>query len=329
MAPLFFSGEIDAVTGDDPLSVVIGLGNPGERYRSSRHNIGFDVVEVFARRYGAEHWVDRETYRGVEVSVGGRVLLLVQPLTFMNRSGEAVEALMGDGVRSSEILVVVDDIDLPLGRLRLKRRGGPGTHNGLRSICAAVGEEFPRLRIGVRSGDPEGDLADYVLSPFPEERRQLVARVIERAADTVEAAVVEGITEAMNRFNGIVVEDPVPVCPTVHPDWEWADVVPRPTVSGRQEGDVIVLDCPRPRSKSLGSLGAWFRWWMGPQRIRLDETGSRIWRMMDGETSLGEIADRLIGEDPDHREHLETRLEIYVRTLRGHGLVELFSRGEG
>ncbi|MGC8915860.1 MAG: aminoacyl-tRNA hydrolase [Thermoanaerobaculum sp.] len=183
------------------LAVVVGLGNPGPEYENTRHNVGFRVVEELARRYRVPRF-ERRAYALVAARPGARKLLLVKPTTYMNLSGRAVASLCRDeGLLPQQVLVVVDDVDLPLGQLRLRARGGPGTHNGLRSIVEAVGESFPRLRLGVRGQEPWQDLAAYVLAPFAEDEREAAEAMVQRAADCVEEALFSGVARAANRFN--------------------------------------------------------------------------------------------------------------------------------
>jgi len=183
------------------VELVVGLGNPGAEYALTRHNIGFRVVDELARRGGAARWTRRASSRVVAAELGRRVVL-AKPETFMNRSGAALLALATSlGLPPPSILVVADDVDLPLGRLRLRRDGGPGTHNGLRDVVAAVGTGFPRLRVGVRGETPWEDLADYVLAPFSPDELEPADRAVVRAADAVETALLEGLAPAMERFN--------------------------------------------------------------------------------------------------------------------------------
>lgn len=183
------------------LAAVVGLGNPGEKYAFTRHNVGFRVVDELASRFGLtltqQRFSSLAAYRP-----GSRPLWLVKPMTFMNLSGQAVAAFCRqEGLLPSQVLVVVDDVDLPLGQLRLRRRGGAGTHNGLRSIVEAVGQGFPRLRLGVRGEVPWQDLAAYVLAPFAPEEAAAVDAMITRAADCVEVALFHGIERAANQFS--------------------------------------------------------------------------------------------------------------------------------
>jgi peptidyl-tRNA hydrolase, PTH1 family len=184
---------------------VVGLGNPGERYRRTRHNVGFMVVDALMARAGAGRGHEQDLAHVASARLGDdERFLLVKPLTFMNRSGAAVERVLSAHAGTpQDLLVVVDDVALELGRLRVRERGSHGGHNGLRSIIDALGsEEFPRVRVGIRKGEPSGDLADYVLDAFPPEDVLVVQEVVERAADAVECALRQGTGSAMNRFNG-------------------------------------------------------------------------------------------------------------------------------
>jgi PTH1 family peptidyl-tRNA hydrolase len=182
------------------LKAIVGLGNPGTEYAGTRHNVGFDVVDELARRWGAKlkKW---KTTADLAV-VKERQVLLVEPRTFMNESGQAVSAIMAFyKIQPEDVLVIIDEIQLPLGKLRLRRSGSAGGHNGLKSVIAHVGQEFPRLRIGVERGHPESMLRHHVLSKFPPSERDVVARAVGRAADAVETFVSDGVQVAMNRFN--------------------------------------------------------------------------------------------------------------------------------
>ena len=183
------------------IDLVLGLGNPGNDYRDTRHNIGFRVVGELARRHGVMEWARCPSCDFVVIAVG-RFVLLSRPMTFMNRSGKAARWLFGEfGLTPESMLVVVDDVDLPLANLRLRRSGGPGTHNGLRDLCEEVGTGFPRLRVGVRGNEMTGDLADFVLSPFADDEVDAAKAAVERAADAVEAVLCGGLERAMNTFN--------------------------------------------------------------------------------------------------------------------------------
>lgn len=186
--------------------LVVGLGNPGDGYASTRHNIGFQVAGRLAKRARLEFGLKAADSRVAEGALGSRRIAIARPQTFMNDSGRAVRKLL-DRYRMDpdRMIVVYDDIDLPLGTVRIRERGGPGTHNGMRSIVSVVGEGFPRVRLGVAPGDPRaevGDLAEYVLAPFSADERAAADRAIERAAEALEVAVRDGLRRAMDRFNG-------------------------------------------------------------------------------------------------------------------------------
>jgi PTH1 family peptidyl-tRNA hydrolase len=183
------------------IQLVLGLGNPGERYAHTRHNVGFDVADEVLRRRGRGGWMD-DPRCDIAVLTPGRLVVLARPLGYMNRSGGVAAALLDEfSVEPDELLVVVDDIDLPLGQLRLRKSGGPGTHNGLRDICDAVGTGYSRLRVGVRGDTIGGDLAEYVTSPFESDELARVDVAILRAADAVDAVLRDGVEKAMNIVN--------------------------------------------------------------------------------------------------------------------------------
>lgn len=183
------------------LAAIIGLGNPGVEYANSRHNIGFRVVDALAGRWRVAAWQHR--YSSLLGRRGGaRPLWLVKPQTYMNLSGSAVVAFCrAVGLEPGELLVVVDDVDLPLGSLRLRARGGAGTHNGLRSVVESIGEGFPRLRLGVRGATPWRDLAQYVLAPFEPAELETVEAMVARACECVEAVLHQGLARAATTFN--------------------------------------------------------------------------------------------------------------------------------
>jgi PTH1 family peptidyl-tRNA hydrolase len=183
--------------------VVVGLGNPGERYAETRHNLGFRVVAVLAQRRGI---VVGETECNSRVGRGADGLHLVMPQTYMNRSGFALRCLAErHGFEPSEVLVVHDEVALPLGRLRMRPGGSPGGHRGLESVVENLRtDRVPRLRLGCggEDGPPAGeDLVEYVLSPFRPDEQEAVREMVERAADACEAWVARGIEAAMNEFN--------------------------------------------------------------------------------------------------------------------------------
>jgi len=182
--------------------IVVGLGNPGEPYAKTRHNVGWMVVDRLADRAG---WSGRGRNKDAAATVGGRYqgldLVLVKPMTFMNDSGIAVRKVLArTRAPLSEMLVVVDDFALPFGKLRFREGGGPGGHNGLRSIIDELGNEgFSRLRIGI--GSPDAGFRDHVLSVFRPEERERLPELLDAAADAVEAWAREGTSRAATRFN--------------------------------------------------------------------------------------------------------------------------------
>jgi PTH1 family peptidyl-tRNA hydrolase len=183
------------------VKLVVGLGNPGPKYRDTRHNVGFWVIDELAARWQLQDsWRERDEALYVKQPGGSA---LVKPLTFMNLSGFAVSKLRQFfQVEPADILVIVDEVALPLGRLRARPRGSAGGHNGLKSVIEQLGtNEFPRLRIGVGRGDSRRDLADHVLSKFDPDERDTIHAATLRAADAAEMFVSEGIGRVMNTFN--------------------------------------------------------------------------------------------------------------------------------
>lgn len=185
------------------MKLLAGLGNPGSQYRDTRHNVGFLVVDELARRWRVESWREAFSALAAKVSFGDEAVVLAKPLTFMNLSGESVAALAGFyKIDPADVLVIVDEAALPLGRLRARREGSAGGHNGLRSIVQHLGTEaFPRLRIGVGRGDGRRDLSNHVLGRFDASEREEMSAAVLRAAEASEMFVTEGIERVMNAFN--------------------------------------------------------------------------------------------------------------------------------
>jgi PTH1 family peptidyl-tRNA hydrolase len=187
------------------LKAIVGLGNPGEKYRGTRHNVGFAVVDELARRFQISGF-EQAPFDALVARwrrPDDEPVLIAKPLTYMNASGEAVGALLRYfKVDVPDLLVVVDEVQLPLGRLRARVRGSAGGHNGLKSIVAHLGEDFSRLRIGVGRGDARRDLADHVLARFDKDEAAEVERMTGRAADAAETFITSGIAAVMNGFNG-------------------------------------------------------------------------------------------------------------------------------
>ena len=184
------------------MKLVVGLGNPGARYRGTRHNIGFAVVDEVARRKAVEF--ESSPADALVARVRGEAPLLVaKPLTYMNDSGEAIGSLLRYyKIDPGELLVIVDEAQLPLGRLRARARGSAGGHNGLKSVIAHVGSDFARLRVGIGRGDAQRDLGDHVLARFDRDEAADVERMTMRAADAAELFVTDGIGPVMNAYNG-------------------------------------------------------------------------------------------------------------------------------
>jgi PTH1 family peptidyl-tRNA hydrolase len=185
-------------------TLIVGLGNPGGGYASHRHNVGFRVVEALARSQRLS-FSRHKGFRAyvAEGRIAGQRTILAKPQTFMNRSGRAVGRLVrARGIDLERLLVVYDDLDLPLGRLRLRPEGGSGGHKGMRSISDTLGSQaFPRLRIGIGRPPGQMDLADYVLRPFREDEKPVLARVVQHAAAACECWLTEGLVTAMDKFN--------------------------------------------------------------------------------------------------------------------------------
>ena len=187
------------------MRLIVGLGNPGREYRETRHNVGFMVVDEIARRHNLTLAMAPSQIPDAMIAkkFGDDALLMAKPLTFMNNSGEAVAALARYyDVPIGDLLVVVDEVALPFGRLRARARGSAGGHNGLKSVIARLGTtEFARLRLGVGRGDTQRDLADHVLSKFEADEQSAVGEFIARAADAAEMFAVDGIEKVMNTYN--------------------------------------------------------------------------------------------------------------------------------
>jgi PTH1 family peptidyl-tRNA hydrolase len=187
------------------MKVIVGLGNPGEQYRHTRHNVGFRVVDEIARRHqlGWQMAPSQVPQTFVVKKFGGEPVLLAKPLTFMNLSGDAVAALSRYyDVTAEDLLIVYDEAALPFGRLRARARGSAAGHNGVRSIIERLGtQEFPRLRLGVGRGDGRRDLADHLLAKFEPDEQPELESFIARAADAAEMFAAEGIEKVMNQYN--------------------------------------------------------------------------------------------------------------------------------
>lgn len=186
------------------MKIVVGLGNPGVRYESTPHSIGFEAVDYIAARHGAE-WVQKRSAQcfTAEVTINSERVMLVKPQTFMNLSGESVAALFRYSNSSAEDLVVIqDDIDMSLGRLRVRIGGSAGGHNGIKNIIERIGtQNFIRVKIGV--GKDSSNVIGHVLGKFPPHEREIATKVVEVAAAAVECVISQGAQNAMNEFNGM------------------------------------------------------------------------------------------------------------------------------
>jgi PTH1 family peptidyl-tRNA hydrolase len=203
---LFRRAAEDALVGleTERTRLIIGLGNPGPEYADTRHNLGFRCVEEIARRYAAR-WSGRRDDLDSLIAVARTdevTLVIAKPQTFMNRSGSAIRALIDKlRIEPARCLVVYDDMDLPFGAVRLRERGSPGTHNGMRSVISSLQTDaIPRLRIGISQASP-GEATSHVLSEFGPDERAAVDELVKRAADAAIAWAIQGAAVAMNRYN--------------------------------------------------------------------------------------------------------------------------------
>jgi len=186
-----------------PCRLIVGLGNPGQEYLASRHNVGFRVVEELARRWHLDFRLPRNQSRLASGDVAGLRVAVLEPLTYMNLSGNCVaRAVRQLGLTPEHVMVIHDDVDLPFGRLRLRSGGSAGGHRGVQSIIDLLGaSDFARLRVGI--GRPsDGDIREYVLSPFTQEEERNLDAVLGRAVSAIECYLTDGIEVAMNRYNG-------------------------------------------------------------------------------------------------------------------------------
>jgi PTH1 family peptidyl-tRNA hydrolase len=185
------------------VKAIVGLGNPGPSYKGTRHNVGFEVLDEVARRAGIAFESAPADALIAKWRRPDEAILLVKPLTFMNLSGQAVGELSRYfKIDIADLIVIVDEVHLPLGKLRARQKGSAGGHNGLKSIIAHLGDEFARLRLGVGRGADQRNLADHVLSKFEKDEAAEVERMILRAADAAEMFITSGIGAVMNTFNG-------------------------------------------------------------------------------------------------------------------------------
>ena len=196
------------------MKLVVGLGNPGPEYRETRHNVGFLVIDELTKRWRvSDEWREKFDALHIKTTIGDEPVIVAKPLTFMNLSGQAIAGLAGFyKIDPPDVFVVTDDVALPLGRLRARREGGAGGHNGLKSVIQHLGTQaFARVRVGVGRGDARRDLGDHVLGRFDAGEREIVSAAVLRAADATETYLREGIERAMSAFNAAEKQDPDPV----------------------------------------------------------------------------------------------------------------------
>ena len=191
------------VTGT-PEFLVVGLGNPEPKYDTTRHNAGFMAIDHIAQKTGCK--VNQLKFKSLcgMCEIEGKKVMLIKPTTYMNSSGEAVrEAAAFYKIPPEKTIIIFDDISLDVGKMRIRRKGSDGGHNGIKSIIYLTGsDQFPRIKVGVGNKPPRMDLADYVLGRFPREERGLMEDAFKEAAEAVEVMIQEGAGTAMNRFNG-------------------------------------------------------------------------------------------------------------------------------
>ncbi len=181
--------------------LIVGLGNPGPDYAQTRHNIGYMVLDAFAKASNIV-FTDRRYGYVAETSLKGRTLFLVKPTTYMNLRGNAIRYWLNkENIDESRLLVVVDDLSLPLGTLRMKANGSAGTHNGLGHIQQLIGQQYPRLRVGIGNDFPRGGQIDFVLGEFDEDERRVLTPCIDTAVEMIRSFVLAGIDITMNQYN--------------------------------------------------------------------------------------------------------------------------------
>ena len=185
------------------LYIIVGLGNPGDKYEKTRHNVGFNVIDLLAKEYSID--VSKLKHKALigEGRVGTEKVILVKPMTYMNLSGESVVDICNYyNVYLENVIVIYDDIDLDVGKIRIRKKGSGGTHNGMRSIIKCLGSnEFPRVRVGISKPKNGQDLADFVLSRFAKEDEKSLNESFENAVAAIDCAIRQDLDLAMNRYN--------------------------------------------------------------------------------------------------------------------------------
>ncbi|MDI3544667.1 MAG: peptidyl-tRNA hydrolase, family [Rikenellaceae bacterium] len=191
----------------DNTYLVVGLGNIGYEYEHSRHNVGFDVLDYFVEKYSSSFKQDRYALRA-DVKIKNKLFICIKPTTYMNLSGKAVNYWLKIlEIPLSNIIIIYDDLELPLGKIRIKAKGSAGTHKGLKHIIETLKtEQIPRMRIGIDNNFLPGQQIDYVLEKWPQDQWEKISKVFPVASDAIYTWAFEGIDRAMNKYNNIVIE---------------------------------------------------------------------------------------------------------------------------
>ncbi|EJO5347476.1 aminoacyl-tRNA hydrolase [Clostridium botulinum] len=186
--------------------LVVGLGNIGEQYKNTRHNIGFDAVDIIANKYNIE--INRQKFKGSygEGRIGNEKVILLKPSTYMNLSGESViEVVNFYKIEKENIIVIYDDMSIEIGKLRVRGKGSAGGHNGIKNIIQHLNSDvFPRIRVGI--GQPEENIVNYVLGKFSNEEREIIEKALDMSASACISIIKDGLTETMNKYNGVKIE---------------------------------------------------------------------------------------------------------------------------
>lgn len=190
------------------MKLIVGLGNPGREYERTRHNVGFGVIDILAKKLDCEDFKEKKKFKALvtEAQVGEEKIILAKPLTYMNLSGEAVVSMMNFyKIKPEDLWVVCDDLDFPFGIFKIRIKGGPGSHNGLKSISNLTGsDDYPRFRIGIESREKENvpkQAKNFVLGEFSKEEEKIILKTISKAADSIILALEKTLQEAMNKYN--------------------------------------------------------------------------------------------------------------------------------
>lgn len=183
--------------------IIVGLGNPEPEYSNTRHNMGFDTINKIAKKYNIEF--SKINFKGIYGTgiIEGEKVILLKPQTFMNLSGESIKEIIDFyKLNTDNLIIIYDDIDIEPGIIKLRKTGGPGTHNGMKSVIKEIGtEKFPRVRIGIGKPEHKGDLINYVIGKIPEENKKILEKSTDLARDAVIEIIKSGIDKAMNCFN--------------------------------------------------------------------------------------------------------------------------------